>query len=369
MPVGPISLIADPRQFEPWLAALGKLTGSDDAQASIGPEMVRFIMGGLPAVRAPGGRGDDEPDEADLERLRQLSEASRRTARGLLATAATRKLPAEGRLAVLALIMLAAEAGIWDGPLGEAGWIRVLAAALERLDQDDLPGRLDIPAATWAALAAYLMHDSRPASGRPAEFQLYQNAATAVSHLFPDADDDLVAQYAQPLTNRHGNRIDPEAVSHVIELIVQEDPLAQAADALEGAHPDWHVHKHGDTLLHVDVSAGATFPKAAEAIDAIPAGAGAVGVLATGGTAGWSVAIRPGDGTLIHVERTPAGQFTWRQYRLGSLTTPTRIGRDPEVATRARISNGPLSQPFPAALQALAATGFDLASDPPSPCP
>jgi hypothetical protein len=367
--VGPISLIADPRQFEPWLAALGQLTGSDDAQASIGPDMVRFITGGLPALRAPAGPGGDGPDEADLERLRQLTEAGRRKARGLLASAATRKLPAEGRLAILALIMLAAEGGIWDGPLGEDGWIRVLAAALERLDQDDLPGRLDIPAATWAALATYLLHDSRPTTGRPAEFLICQNAATAVAHLFPDADDTLIARYAEPLTNRHGTRIDPEAISHLIELIVQEDPLAEAADGLEAAHPDWQVHKHGDTLLHVDVSAGATFPKAAEAIDAIPDADGAVGVLATGGTAGWSIAIRPGDGTLIHVERTPSGQFTWRQYRLGSLTTPTRIGRDPEVATRARISNGPLSQPFPAALQALTATGFDLASDPPSRCP
>jgi len=367
--VGPISLIADPRQFEPWLAALGKLTDSNDAQASIGHEMVRFIMGGLPALRAPAGQSGDDLDEADLERLRRLPEAARRKARGLLTTAATQKLPPEGRLAVLALVMLAVEAGVWDGPLGEAGWIRVLAAAVERLDQDDLPGRLDVPAATWAALATYVMHDARPTTGRPAEFLICQAAAAAVSHLFPDADDSLIAQYAEPLTNRHGNRIDPEAIWHLIELIVQEDPLAEAADGLEAAHPDWHVHKHSDTLLHVDASAGATFPKAAEAIDAIPASAGAVGVLATGSTAGWSVAIRPGDGTLIHIERAPSGQFTWRQYRLGSLTTPTRIGRDPEVATRARISNGPLSQPFPAALQALAAAGFDLAADPPSECP
>jgi hypothetical protein len=365
--VGPISLIADPRQFEPWLTALDKLTDADGAQAALGPEMDRFVMGGLPAVRVPGA-GRDGPDEADVGRLRRLSDAGRRRPRSLLASAVTRELPAAGRLAVTALLLIAIEAGIWDSPLGEPGWIRVLTSALTRLDQDDLPDRLTAPAAAWAALATYLLHDSRPTTGRPAEFRLVQEAAGAVAHLFPGADPDLIARFAEPLTNQTGSPVDPDAVMHVIELIVQEDPLAEAVDALEAAHPDWQVHKHADTLLHVAVSSGSTFPKATEALDAIPDGVGTVAVLATGRTAAWTIAIRC-DGTLIHVERNVQGAFTWRQYRLGSLTTPTRIGRDPEVATRARISNGPLSQPFPAAVAALTATGFDLSTDPPSHCP
>jgi hypothetical protein len=365
--VGPISLIADPRQFEPWLTTLGKLDSTEGAQAALGPEMDRFVMDGLAALRAPGAPADG-PDESDLGRLRRLSEAGRRKPRALLATAATRELPAEGRLAIVALLLIAIEAGIWGSPLGEAGWIRVLAPALARLDQDDLPERLAIPAAAWAALATYLMHDSRPRTGRPAEFGLIRGAATAVSHLFPEADAGLIARYAGPLTNQTGSPVDPDAVLHVIELIVQEDPLAEAVDALEAAHPDWTVHKHSDALMHVTVAAGATFPKAAEALDAIPASAGTVAVLATGTSPAWTIAIRS-EGTFIHVERSAQGAFTWRQYRLGSLTTPTRIGRDPEVATRARISNGPLSRPFPAALAALTATGFDLSADPPSHCP
>jgi len=57
-----------------------------------------------------------------------------------------------------------------------------------------------------------------------------------------------------------------------------------------------------------------------------------------------------------------------QQYKLGNLVTPTRISREPDLATRARIRNGPLGQHFPAAIQALTAAGFGLA-DPPSRCP
>ena len=82
---------------------------------------------------------------------------------------------------------------------------------------------------------------------------------------------------------------------------------------------------------------------------------------------GWTIAIRC-DGTLIHVERDPQGGLTWQQCRLGNLVTPTRVSRERDLATRARIHNGPLGQHFPAAIEALTAAGFGL-SDPPSQCP
>ena len=121
-------------------------------------------------------------------------------------------------------------------------------------------------------------------------------------------------------------------------------------------------------MLHVDGDFRATFLAAAEAVDAIPDTVPNGRRWATGTTAGWTIAIRY-DGTLIHVEKNAQGRFIWQQYKLGNLVTPTRLARDRDVATRARVSNGPLGQHFPAAIEAMTATGFDLASDPPSQCP
>ena len=126
--------------------------------------------------------------------------------------------------------------------------------------------------------------------------------------------------------------VDPNAVLHVIEVIVQDDPLSQAIDALEARQPDWRAHKHSDAILHIDGHARNTFLLAAEALDAIPDTARMAAVFATGTTAGWTIAIRCG-GTLIHVEKMPQGGFTWQQYRLGNLVTPTRISREPDLAT------------------------------------
>ena len=69
------------------------------------------------------------------------------------------------------------------------------------------------------------------------------------------------------------------------------------------------------------------------------------------------------------VEKDPQGRVTWQQYRLGNLVTPTRVSRERDLATRARIHNGPLGQHFPAAIEALAAAGVDHSADPPSNCP
>jgi hypothetical protein len=318
-----------------------------------------------------GTLGQVPPDRADLlGLLRDQTEAGRRKARRLLTDAVANTMaehPAAQRLALLTAVLLAMQAGTWDDPFGEQGWIRVVCAALEGLDRDDIPDRLSPQVASWAALATYLMHEHRPVTGRVAETLSYEKAARAVSHLFPDADARLVADYAGPITNKNGSPVDPDAVLYVIEVIVQDDPLATAIDALDATHPDWRVHKHNDVLLHVDGSFRNTFLPAAEAVDAIPDTARPVAVYATGAAAGWTIAIRC-DGTLIHVERSPHGGITWQQYRLGSLTTPTGLARDPERRNRARVSHGRQDQHFPAAVEALTVTGFGL-SDPPTDCP
>jgi hypothetical protein len=390
---------------EDWLAC------TDDAKASLGPAMFRFIMAGFPGLRAlaadddsglltptdkvveerslgletdddagavhDDGTGEngsppvsERPGEADLELLRGQTQAGRQRIRRLLAGAVTDAMPqypAVQRLALFTAVLIAVQAGIWDSPLGERGWIGVLSTALENLDLDDIPEQLTVPLASWAALATYIMHDHRPPAGRPAEVLAYDKATRAVSYLFPAADHQLIADYAEPFTNKNGYPVDPDAVLHVIEVIVQDDPLSQAIDALEARQPGWRAHKHNDAILHVDGHARNTFLLAGEAIDAIPDTARMAAVFATGTTTGWTIAIRC-DGTLIHVEKNPQGGLTWQQYKLGNLVTPTRISREPDLATRARIRNGPLGQHFPAAIQALTAAGFGL-SDPPSRCP
>jgi hypothetical protein len=278
-----------------------------------------------------------------------------------------RKLPAVHRLAVISLLLCAVQADVWDGPLGDQGWIRVASRALGYLDLDDIPERISTRAASWAAIAIYLLHDRRPTTGRPAEVLQYEKAAAAVSHLLPDADAQLVADLAAPFTNKNGYPVDPDAVMHVIGMIVQGDPLGEAIDILGTNRPAWRVHKHNDNLLHVHGEFRATFLPAAEALDAIP-GVEDAAVWATGTTTGWTIAIRD-SGTLIRIEKDPRGQVTWQHYRLGALTSPTGIARDPEYANRIRIRYGALGMPFPAAIQALAAAGVDLSVDPPSDCP
>ena len=107
-----------------------------------------------------------------------------------------------------------------------------------------------------------------------------------MSHLFPDADLRLVAEYARPFTNKSGFAVDPEAVLHVIEVVVQDDPLALAIDGLQAAHPGWRRTKHNDAVLHVDGGFSNTFVPAAEALDAITGTARTVAVWATGAAAG-----------------------------------------------------------------------------------
>ena len=391
---------------ESWLAY------TDDAKADLGSAMFHFALGGFPSLRSLAGTADsglreptdrlvdenragldsddeaavgddtdpdgsavlaeapDGSDETGATHDHELTERERRRVRRRLETAVgtdMTKLPAVHRLAVISLLLCAVQADVWDGPLGDQGWIRIVSQALENLDRDDIPERISNRAASWAAIAIYLLHEHRPTIGRPAEVLQYERAAATVSHLLPDTDTQLVADLAAPFTNKNGYPVDPNAVMHVIGMIVQGDPLGEAMDILGTNHPAWRVHKHNGRLLHVHGEFRATFLPAAETLDAVP-GMDDAAVWVTGTTAGWTIAIRD-SGTLIRIERDSRGQVTWQHYRLGALTSPTGIARDPELANRVRIRYGALEVPFPAAIQAIAATGVDLSADPPSDCP
>lgn len=241
---------------------------------------------------------------------------------------------------------------------------------LENIGRNHVPDHLTPQAASWAALAVYLMHDHRPTHAQTAEALDYEKAARAVSHLFPAAETDLITDLAAGFTNAKGYPVDPDAVVYVIGMLVQDDPLARAVDVLEAMRPAWRTHKHGPALLHVWAAGNATLLPAAVALDAIPPGPGTVGVLATSSTGAWTIAIRHED-TFIRIEANPLGHRLWWHYRLGSLTTPTGIARDSDVANRYRIRYPSLkldgrSQP---AVQAATLVGLDLSADLPPECP
>jgi hypothetical protein len=296
---------------------------------------------------------------------RELPGPERRKVRQLL-TAATGKHVA-AQLAVLALVLCGAEAGIWDDPKGADGWVAVSASAVGNLVSGDVPERLAVAAASWAALAVYLMHEQRPAGGRTSAADGYSLARAAAAHLLPRASAALVADLAAPFTNGNGFPVDPDAVMHVTGLVAQEDPLADAIDALASAHPEWSVHRHGARLLHLESGGRGTFLHAAQALESVRGGTD-VAVWATGTTPAWAIAVRF-EGALVHVESDARGQLLWRHYRLGPLATPTALARNPELAARSRVNHGPLKDPFPEAIRALVATGVDLAGGTPSDCP
>jgi hypothetical protein len=392
---------------EDWLAC------TDDAHASLGAAMASFVLGGVPGLRAfrsaddgtlrlptdkvvdesrPGLDADDENVGGDgapgeqaaaetpegsiaqvlIRRSRDLPEAERRRVRRLLAAQVTdetrlKSLSAVERLAVLTLILIGVESGIWDGPLGEDGWLRAASTILESLGQAEIPEALSSRVGSWAALAVYLMREHRPTTGHAAEAKWYEEAASAVAHLLVDANEDLVADFGEPFRNANGYPVDPDAVMHVVAVVVQGDPLGQAVDMLSQSRPGWRIDKHNATLLHVDVDARSVVLPAAEALDAIP-GDKIAAVLATGLSHVWTIAIRDA-GTLIRVDKDAGGQITWRHFRLGPLTSPIGIARDPEQASRARIPHKALNRPFDEAVHALVATGINLSADPPSECP
>jgi hypothetical protein len=334
----PAPLITDALLLERWQRALRDLADAE------------------PRVTLPPA----EPATGSAERRRLRRDSQK------MVSEAMPVLPAVHRVAVLALVLCAVQAEVWDGPLGEDGWFPVVGGALQNLDRDDIPEQLSASAASWAATAAYLMHEHRPTTGRTPDVLAYEKATARVSYLFPDASRQLIADLAQPFTNKNGYPIDPDAVLDFISMVVQDDPLADAIDILEANHPAWDIHKHNDRLLHVSGDYRGTFVPAAEALDARP-GTAMSAVWATGSTPGWTFVIRDGD-SMIRIEKAPQGQVTWWHYHLGNLTRPTSIARDPELGNRARVAHGPLNQPFPEAIQALTAVGA-TPSDPPSACP
>lgn len=387
----------------------GWLTYSDSAKARLGSRMFRFALGGLPAVAsslddteptllAPtdrlvderiAGLQDDDPNrvneygdptasehaggaEAALHghtevsdggphnSRPELSEQDRRRIRRRLGRAAHREAPdtaAIDRLAIGGLILIAIEWQIWDRFDGEDGWVEVLAALLSVLDDGAVPTDLEANVASFAAVAIYLIRDHVPASGRTREAVRFEAAAAATAHLYPAAVVELVANHAAGVHNSRGFPVDPDEVMRVVAMVVQDDPLADAIEALGMRHSDWKVHRHSGQVLHIHGSFRTPFYAAAEALET----ADQVDVLAVWATSvhgSWALAVRSGK-DLFHVERT-RGHTIWRHFRLNSLATATRISRDSELASRLRVQHGPLTRPIPEAVAVFLSAGLNV---------
>jgi hypothetical protein len=318
-----------------------------------------------PSVGTSAGSPSDLQDLADVS---QRTEYEKRRIRAALTRAVTEDaddLPAIDRLAIVTLVLCAAQSGVWDTAQGKDGWLHVLADATAKLDLGDVSERIQPQTASLAAVAVYLMRDQLFRLGRTSELLRYEDACAETAHLYADADPAIVADYAAPFTNSRGFPVDPDDVMRVITMIVQDDPLVDAIDALDTRHPTWQVHKHGRNVLHVHGDFRIPFTAAAEALDALT-GVDPTAVWATNDDGRWTLVARQED-DLIHVE-TQKANVTWRHYRLSNLISPTGIARDGNVASRARVKHVPLVQPFPEAVAVLAAVGVDVTDGPPAAC-
>ena len=110
--------------------------------------------------------------------------------------------------------------------------------------------------ASWAAMTTYLMHEHRPTTGRTAEVLLVREGRDRVSHLFRTPMRNWSPTSPLPFTNKNGYPVDPDAVMHVISMVVQADPLSEAIDILETNRPAWRVHKQTTKCSMSTVNSG-----------------------------------------------------------------------------------------------------------------
>ncbi len=110
--------------------------------------------------------------------------------------------------------MIAAEANIWDRADGEDGWIRPLDAVLSMLDLGDIRVELETAAASFAAMAVYLIRDHLHESGRVQQAGDYQAAVTGIAHLLPAATPEQISDQAAGLHNSRGFPVDARVLGH-----------------------------------------------------------------------------------------------------------------------------------------------------------
>jgi hypothetical protein len=103
---------------------------------------------------------------------------------------------------------------------------------------------LEAGAASFAAVAVYLIRDHLHDSGRTEQAGDYEAAVRGIVHLLPAATPEQVSDRATGLSNSRGFPVDADEVIRVISMIVQDDPLADAIEFLSVQHSDWEMHVH-----------------------------------------------------------------------------------------------------------------------------
>ncbi len=274
----------------------------------------------------------------------------------------TLRLPVEERLIAVRLILWTTVSGIWDLDVDD-DWFDALAQALQSLDVADQPARIETAQASLSAVGLMVLWTHSPPRERTPRVVIYDQTAERLQHLLPANDPELIASYSQHLQNSDGTSLDPDDVVIHAEMIVKNDPVADAVVDLQNL--GWEAHRHGDLLVHV--IGHFSNPRFA-ALQAITTAQDAplVGVWAENQHGKWALTIwsRP---DLFEIEHNKQG-LLWRHLLLPLQVTPgvlaLGMNTDPGAASQYLQHHGAFTKRFAEADAALDSLGI---SDPQPP--
>jgi hypothetical protein len=387
------------------------LTYQDDAKTRLGSAVFAFALGGFPKLLSSTldlgldvptdqlvdertaalddddaelvnedtdpaeTRGEDltesQRPEDDRSLANETSEYDKRRIRKFIRRAVTvdaPRLAAIDRLAIAILTLCSVQSNVWPSPDGTNGWASIVESAITNLEHFDANGVSDIPerivenVGSVAAVACYLLHEVSVDLHDPLARNRFDQAVDAVSHLLPASTTDAISAYVAPMHNSRGFPIDAEDVERVAAMIVQDDPIVDAIDRIETAHPEWTAHAHGAREIHVlapDVRD--PFRVAADVLDGVSKSQGPFAIQATVRGDESCLLVRSGKDVLLY--DTPKSRPRWQHFRPTELITAKTVAHIPEAATRIRIQNFPSDKPFTEAEHILKAVGRDLPID------
>jgi hypothetical protein len=261
------------------------------------------------------------------------------------------------RQAALLLVIVAQQAGAYEGADRTDDWTLVLQRALQQLEHLDAQGHSDVPERLLPALAAaaatahYLLYDAVGQRGLQTE---------AYAHLLVMADAEHVASFSRPLHKSNGFSIDPDDVLRVAEMAVQDDDLRLGLDEVERAEPGWQVDRCGPCAAEVRSPRGTPLVLAARVLEALPRpeASQAWACRASNEREEWVILVLERD-VVWRVEGRPSQPTLWYEHRLPPLLGPLILARDPELRQRTRRPRGPLLQPLPEVVALLQRCGAD----------
>lgn len=274
-----------------------------------------------------------------------------------LATAAP-DLGTPERLVALRLVLWIIAADAW--PATDTSWLAVLGQATEALGKaPEPPPQVEAATASLAAVAVSILRAHAPRTQSGNATRIYQRAVSAAGHLLAGTDAAYIEEYTRYLSDAFGPAVSPAVVKDVAAEIVQADPLADAARALE-EHDIFGAHIHGRLLHTTKMFANPVLP-ALQAVG-LAEDAGAVGAWA-GTSESWALVIWTEPDLVVF---THGKTDRWFHYRLTGIYTPRACayadkGIDRRFLVRESFGNQPPSE---AALRNLASVELDAPAPP-----